>query len=77
MRWEIGDRALLLKKHPVTVVDCFTHRGRTTYSVQFDDSYFARIPPQTAIGVREEELEAMAEAAGEYAVSSRRPPSEG
>lgn len=62
MRWEIGDRVLMLGKHPGTVVDSFTYRGRTTYSVEFDDSFYARIPPQVAIGVREEELEAMGSA---------------
>ena len=74
MRWKIGDRALFLKKHPVTVVDSFTYRGRTTYSVKFNDAYYSRIPPQTAIGVREEELGALAEAAGEL-VLCHRPPS--
>lgn len=75
MRWRVGDRVLLCGKHAGTIVDFFEHRGRVTYSVKFDDAYFARIPPQTAIGVREEDLAAMAEAAG--AVSSHRPPSAG
>lgn len=76
MRWKIGDRVLVCRKHPGTVVDSFTYHGRTTYSVLFDDSYYSRVPPQTAIGVREEELGAMTGATGE-ARSFRHPPSAG
>lgn len=75
MKWVIGDRVLMCGRYPGTVVDSFTYRGRTTYSVKFEDAYFSRIPPQTAIGVREEDLGAMTETAG--AVSCRRPPSAG
>lgn len=67
---------LVCGKHSGTVVDVFTYRGRTTYSVLFDDACFARIPPQTAISVRAEDLEAMAEEAGELG-SCRRLPSAG
>lgn len=44
-------------KHAGRIVDSFTYLGRTTYQVEFDPAPFAKIPPQTAIGVREEELE--------------------
>lgn len=56
MRWAIGDRVLVCGAHPGTVVDVFTYAGRTTYSVRFDDAYLALLPPQTAIGLREEDL---------------------
>ena len=58
MTYRLGDRVLLCGRYPGTIVDFFEYRGRTTYSVLFDDAYYARIPPQTAIAVREEELEA-------------------
>lgn len=56
MKWRIGDRVLVCGKHPGTIVDFFEYLGRTTYQVRFDDAPYARTPPQTAIGVREEEL---------------------
>jgi len=61
MKWNIGDRVLVCGNHPGTVTDVFTYMGRTTYSVKFDDAYLARTPPQTAISLREEDLEPMEE----------------
>ena len=44
-------------KYDGTVVDRYEAKPRTTYAVEFDDRPGAKIPPQTAIGVRAEELE--------------------
>lgn len=55
--YRVGDRVLVCGHHPGTVMDVFTYAGRTTYSVKFDDAYYARIPPQTAVSLREEDLE--------------------
>lgn len=76
MKWRIGDRVLVCGRYAGVIVDFFTYRGRTSYSVLFDDAIFARIPPQTAIGVRAEDLaETVTRAAG--AAPCRHPPSSG
>jgi hypothetical protein len=64
MRWKIGDRVLVCGHHPGTVTDVFTYMGRTTYSVRFDRAPYSRIPQQTAISLREEDLERLKEKRG-------------
>lgn len=57
MKWRIGDRVLVCGKHPGVIVDSYKNfYGQVTYAVRFDDAIYALIPPQTAIGCREEDL---------------------
>ena len=54
-KFVVGDRVRM--RHSGTVTDRHAMFGSWTYNVTFDDVPFSRIPPQTAIGVREDEME--------------------